>query len=289
VLTEARPALDESELRSLLVTTSKPLARVPVTAQGVGALDLTATEHVSLVVQPQALTFPLLGGRQKQVTLRLELRNLGAQTLLVAPSVHLQGDQGWLRLRIVPARVLIKAGRRVYVKVRARLIGKHPGTSAQGTIALLLSNGRVLHVPWALRVASQGQSKMIARATLSRRRFDPSDNAPTLLTLGLGRVGGAVEREIEPATRVDIELWNSDGRFLGVLARMRDVLPGHYVFGLTGRNPAGVTLSPGTYRLQIVVVPSGGGKSSLRSLPFTIMRSQSSTVQTTTGVKPGNP
>jgi hypothetical protein len=67
------------------------------------------------------------------------------------------------------------------------------------------------------------------------------------------------------------------------------VLPGHYVFGLTGRNPAGVTLSPGTYRLQIVVVPSGGGKSSLRSLPFTIVRSQSSTVQTTTGVKPGNP
>ena len=285
VLTEARPALDESELRSLLVTTSKPLARVPVTAQGAGALDLTATEQVSLVVQPQALTFPLLGGRRKQVTLRLELRNLGAQTLLVAPSVHLQGNRDWLRLRVLTARVLIKPGRRVYIKVKARLIGKHPGASAQGTIALLLSNGHVLGVPWALRVEPRGKSNLIARATLSRHRFDPSDNAPTLLTLGLGRVGGAIEREIEPATKVDIELWNSEGRFLGVLARMRDVLPGHYVFGLTGRSPAGVTLTPGNYRLRVVVVPSGGGKRSLRSLPFTITPPQSSTARTNTGGK----
>ena len=66
-------------------------------------------------------------------------------------------------------------------------------------------------------------------------------------------------REIEPATRVDVELWNADGRYLGVLARMRDVLPGHYVFGLTGRSPAGVSLTPGAYKLRIVVVPSGGG------------------------------
>ena len=289
VLTEARSALDESELRSLLVTTAKPLADVPVTAQGAGALDLAATAKVSLVVQPQALTFPLLGDRQKQVTLRLELRNLGAQTLLIAPSAHLQGDRNWLRLRVLPARVLIKPGRRVFVKVSARLIGKHPGASAQGTIAILLSNGSVLRVPWALRVALRDQSKMIARATLSRRRFDPSDNAPTLLTLGLGSVGGASEREIEPATRVDVELWNADGRFLGVLARMRDVLPGHYVFGLTGRSPAGVTLTPGKYRLRVVVVPSGGGRRSLRLLPFTITRPHSSTVPKKTGGKPKIP
>ncbi len=124
---------------------------------------------------------------------------------------------------------------------------------------------------------------MIARATLSRSRFDPSDNAPTLLTLGIGRVGAGSGREIEPATRVDVELWNLDGRFLGVLARMRDVLPGNYVFGLTGRSPAGVTLAPGKYRLRVVVVPSSGARRSLRLLPFTITRSKSSTVQTNAG------
>jgi hypothetical protein len=132
-------------------------------------------------------------------------------------------------------------------------------------------------------VTPQGPSNLIARATLSRHRFDPSDNAPTLLTLGVGRVGGGSGREIESATRVDVELQNADGRILGVLARMRDVLPGHYVFGLTGRSPAGVTLAPGTYRLRVVVVPSGGGKRSLRLLPFTITRSQSSTVKTNAG------
>ena len=65
-------------------------------------------------------------------------------------------------------------------------------------------------------------------------------------------------------------LWNEEGRYLGVLARMRDVLPGHYVFGLTGRNPAGAMLAPGDYRLRITVFPSGGGKASVRSLRFTI-------------------
>jgi len=52
------------------------------------------TEQVSLVVQPQALTFPLLAVVGSRWTLRLELRNLGAQTLLVAPSVHAARDTG---------------------------------------------------------------------------------------------------------------------------------------------------------------------------------------------------
>ena len=283
VLIQARPALDQSELRSLLVTTATPLEGVPVTAQGVGSLDLAATEPVSLVVQTQTLTFPLIGGRQKQVSLRLELKNLAAQAQLVAASALPQDRQDWLRLSVKPAQVLIEPGGRAFVKVTASVSGKHPGASVQGAVALLLSNGRMLRVPWALRVASKGHSDMIARATLSRSRFDPSDNAPTLLTLGIGRVGGGSGREIEPATRVDVELWNVDGRLLGVLARMRDVLPGHYVFGLTGRSPAGVTLAPGRYKLRIVVVPSGGGTRSLRSLPFTITRSKSSTVQTNVG------
>ena len=32
---------------------------------------------------------------------------------------------------------------------------------------------------------------------------------------------------------------------LGLLARLRDLLPGRYVFGLTGRGPGGAVLPPG--------------------------------------------
>ena len=62
---------------------------------------------------------------------------------------------------------------------------------------------------------------------------------------------------------------------------MRDVLPGHYVFGLTGRSPAGATLAPGDYRLRITAYPSGGGKISKRSLRFTIKPAKKSAATTT--------
>ena len=46
---------------------------------------------------------------------------------------------------------------------------------------------------------------------------------------------------------------------LGLLARLRDLLPGRYVFGLTGRDPAGASLPPGAYRLRIAAIPADGG------------------------------
>ena len=46
---------------------------------------------------------------------------------------------------------------------------------------------------------------------------------------------------------------------LGLLARLRDVLPGQYAFGLTGRGPDGLRLEPGPYRLRLVARPAAGG------------------------------
>ena len=34
-------------------------------------------------------------------------------------------------------------------------------------------------------------------------------------------------------------------------ARLRDLLPGRYAFGLTGRGPGGKVLQPGTYVLRL--------------------------------------
>jgi hypothetical protein len=270
LLAQARPELDEGELRSLLVTSAKPLANTSVAAQGAGALDLVAVEQISIAVRPHSLTFPLLRGRHKQATVELRLRNLGNAEHLVAASAHLANAKDWVRARVEPKRVLIEAGRHATLRVKVRLLDKHPGASAQGRVDLLLSSGKVLHVPWALRTAPRSRPSLIARATLLRKRFASSDSEPAILMLRLGRVTGKIEREIEPVKEVDVELRNADGRFLGVLARLRDVLPGHYVFGLTGRDPAGATLPPGSYRLRIVALPSGGGARSVRSLRFVI-------------------
>ena len=56
---------------------------------------------------------------------------------------------------------------------------------------------------------------------------------------------------IEPVGLLEVELWSADGRRLGVLARLRDVLPGRYAFGLTGRGPDGSVLQEGTYVLRL--------------------------------------
>ena len=51
--------------------------------------------------------------------------------------------------------------------------------------------------------------------------------------------------EIRPLSRLDVVLWRADGTQVGLLARLRDVLPGRDTFGLTGRDPDGQLLPPG--------------------------------------------
>ena len=280
LLTQARPDLRESELKSILGTSARRLEGYSLTAQGMGVLDLPAAAQAPVTVEPQPLTFPLLRGARKQATLEFGLRNLGAIKLSAALSVGREGNPDWVRVRVSPSRLLIRGLHRRRVKLRVDLVGKNRGSSAQGTVTLLLSGGQVLHVPWSVRYAS-GRSDLISSASLSRRSVSASDSTAEVLTLGLGRVSGSRERRIEPATKVEVALWNGAGRYLGVLARMRDVLPGHYVFGLTGRSPAGATLAPGDYRLRVAAFPSGGGKVSMRTLRFTI-KPATKTAETTT-------
>ena len=47
------------------------------------------------------------------------------------------------------------------------------------------------------------------------------------------------------------------GTSLGLLVRMRDLLPGRYAFGLTGRDPQGNRLPAGEYTLTLTAIPPG--------------------------------
>jgi hypothetical protein len=269
VLTQARPNLDERELRSLLTENARPLESAPLAAQGTGELDLTAAAQAALAVQRQSIAFPLLRHGRRHAVITFGVKNLSVGKLVVAARVRAEGNPAWLRVRVGPHRRLVAGGHQTTFRLRVDVTAKTSGVSAEGIVTLLASNGSVLRLPWSLRVGSS-TSGLIAGASLSRRTFGVSESASAILTLALGRVTGTLERQIEPAAKVDVELRNAGGHFLGVLARMRDVLPGHYVFGLTGRNPAGATLSPGGYRLRIVAFPSGGGRISTRTLRFTI-------------------
>jgi len=94
--------------------------------------------------------------------------------------------------------------------------------------------------------------------SLSARSFEASDRAPAVLSVRAGGVasrGG--RRQLQPVARLDVELWRR-GERLGLLARLRDVLPGSYAFGITGRGPRGGALAHGEYRLRIVATPPEG-------------------------------
>jgi hypothetical protein len=92
-----------------------------------------------------------------------------------------------------------------------------------------------------------------------------------VLTLRAGfvdRIGGF--DQIQPVERLDIELFTGDGKRIGVIARVRNLLPGRFAFAITGRDPGGQRLKPGEYSLRLVAVPVGGGAARTQLLPFTI-------------------
>jgi hypothetical protein len=75
---------------------------------------------------------------------------------------------------------------------------------------------------------------------------------------------------VQPALRLDVVLRDAEGRTLGLLARLRDVLPGRYAFGLTGRGPDGRLLTQGSYELHLVAWPAAGGKAVKRTVRFSV-------------------
>jgi hypothetical protein len=69
--------------------------------------------------------------------------------------------------------------------------------------------------------------------------------------------------------RLDVELWRG-GERLGLLARLRDLLPGQYEAFLTGRDPDGNRLPAGPYRIRLVARPTAGGPSTRETVRFRI-------------------
>ena len=83
---------------------------------------------------------------------------------------------------------------------------------------------------------------------------------------------GAGGEQIEPVGLLDLELWTPKGERLGVIARLRDLLPGRYAFGLTGRGPDGKVLAPGTYVLRLRAQPVDAADGTPPSTADTVFR-----------------
>ena len=268
LLAEARPDANAKTLRSLLIGGSDTVAGLPLPAQGTGRLDLGRSAASELVVDPPTIAFGRGTGEGWQGRRVLRLRNVSTRrlTLFVATG---QRKNPRVRLLVSPTRVEIEPGGTAEVAVRTRPITIARGDAASGVLTLTPVAGAAVRVPWA--VVLRAPRGLLGPLTLSRRSFDPSESKPAVVLVRAGRVLRSPRgNEVVPILRLDVELWTADGKRLGLLARLRDLLPGRYAFGLTGRGPGGAVLEPGRYRLRVYAWPTAGGPPGQRSIPFSI-------------------
>jgi minor extracellular serine protease Vpr len=263
LLAQARPSLDAVALKGLLVGAARPIAGEDLNAQGAGLVDIGAAAAAEVAAAPATLTFPPASGEGWRGTRLLTLRNVSTRPVRLAIATPRAGA---VVVAASPRRLTLEPGGRAHVFVTARLAFAPRGTGAvEGALRVTTIGGGVFRVPWAV-IPARPQRPLIGDVEISSTSFKPSDSAPAVLSLTAGRVSGS---ELRPLARFDLELWRG-ARRLGVLVRLRDLLPGRYAFGLTGRDPEGEELEPGKYRLLLKAFPTDDPQPATRSLEFRI-------------------
>jgi hypothetical protein len=249
-----RPDLDGEAVGSLLAGYAYRGRADPV-AVGNGVLRLGASASAEVAAKPMSLGFGVWQGPHWHATRTLTVRNVSTRRLALSVAAIPNGDTASLRFRVVPEHVSIPAGhsRRVKVTVTAR---EAPSARlVTGSIVVSAAGTQTLHVPWAL-LFGETEGKLIGSVSISRSSFPASDTSPAVLTVQAGSLVRADGVQIQPVRRLDILLYNGAGKFLGVMARLRDLLPGSYSFGITGRGPTSARLARGTYELRLAAWPT---------------------------------
>ncbi|MGH3029759.1 MAG: hypothetical protein ACRDNE_03150, partial [Gaiellaceae bacterium] len=262
LVAQARPGLAPAELRSLLVGSAVQLARgdapLPVTAQGAGYVDARRAAAAELAVEPATLAFGRAEGADWSQVRTLTVTNVSTRRLDVGFGLAPDTADVPLAFSVAPARFAIEPGASAEVTVSVSADGELT-TGAGGAVVVSADGAQPVRVPWAIAPRLDDRAPLVGEVQLSHSEFAPSPAAPAVLAFRAGRVdAGPDGQTIEPVGLLELELWTADGRRLGVLARLRDVLPGRYAFGLTGRGPGGKVLAEGRYVLRLRAHPVDG-------------------------------
>jgi subtilisin family serine protease len=272
VLAEARPSLSADELRSVLVGSARRFPGASVTGEGAGLVTLGSAAATELTADQTTLA---LGNARAAGWKRSEsivVRNVSTRPLRVrvrfAP--YAQGAAP-VEFRAIPGRLTIPIGQTRRVRVVAAVKVAPIGTAtAEGSVVLAPRAGAPLRLPWAVTFA-QPPASVIGPLQLSTNSFTPSDAGPALLTFRAGQLVTEGGRDaVRPIALLTLDLLDGKENKLGTLATLRDLLPGRYAFGLTGRTPVGNKLAKGRYIIRVTATPSLGGPAGRAEAAFTI-------------------
>jgi minor extracellular serine protease Vpr len=251
LVAQARTRLSASELRSVIVGSAQPLGGLqPVTREGAGGVDPASASTAELAVEPATVAFGRAGRADWSSSQVLTVKNLSSRPLEVGFGlVPDQAGAPKVSFAAQPAHLSLGPGAssRVQLSVTATA---ELGDGASGVVVVSARGASAARIPWA--IAPRPQGDLIDSVSLSNWEFSPSKTAPAVLAFRAGRaVAGPAGEQIEPVGLLDLELWTPKGKRIGVITRLRDLLPGRYAFGLTGRGPDGKLLAAGTYVLRL--------------------------------------
>ena len=263
LLTQARPGLGARDLLGLLTGTADSLPGEPIDAQGAGLADLRKAAAAELSAQPATLTLPPFAAEGRALR-TIEIHNLSSRRLRLRVTGGVRGEV--FALAVAPRRLIVRPGGTATVHVAARAAHRLPGP-VSGAITIAPLSGPAIRVPWL--AAPRPRGSLLGRVKLSPASFKPAETF-AVLNLFAGRLRLGAHPYVEPVSRLDIAIWTKKGKRLGLLARLRDQLPGTYTFGITGRAPSGEILSPGEYRLVVRAYPTAPGPPSRRVLQLKI-------------------
>jgi subtilisin family serine protease len=274
LVAQARTGLSASELRGVLVGSAGPLGGAqPVTREGAGSVDPAAASTAELAVEPATIAFGRAAGPSWTSSQTVTVENLTSRPLEVG--FGLVSDQpGAARVSFTaqPAHLSLGPGASSEVQLGVTATPRL-GEGASGVLVVSARGTRAARIPWAIAPRPAEGDALVDSVSLSNWEFAPSKTAPAVLAFRAGRaVAGTGGESIEPVGLLDVELWTPKGKRLGVIARLRDLLPGRYAFGLTGRGPDGKVLAPGIYVLRLRAQPVDAADGTPPSTADTVFR-----------------
>jgi hypothetical protein len=254
LLAQMRPSLDGPSLDSLLVGYAQR-GGAPATQVGGGTLRLGASAVGEVAAQPATLGFGVWGGKRWHGTRTIVVRNVSTRALRLSVSATTTGESEAVGFTIKPNNLVLGIGRAKRIKIRVVAPAEARCRVLTGAFQVWPHGSSTLRVPWAL-VFKAPRANLLARVTLSDASFAPSDTNPAVLTVQAGNVLRDDGIQIAPVSRLDVLLYSASGQYRGVMARLRDLLPGSYSFGITGRGPTSAPLAAGSYELRLAAWPT---------------------------------
>jgi hypothetical protein len=173
-----------------------------------------------------------------------------------------------VEITVDPQRFRLRPGRTATIVVRANTgdLSEEAG-AATGELVVRVADSPEMHVPWT--VAVPPPVDLVSKLALETTGTRVSDATPAALSFVAGSVTAAPDPQVRAVELLEVELWRGGTR-LGLLARRRELLPGRYTFGLTGRGPTGERLGRAAFTIRVVAHPGDGTRRQADTIEYRV-------------------